>query len=320
MAEAVEGFDLAVRLVPAVAWHGLSLPVRRENLTEWPGLAADAAACAILAGQPATAVELLEQGRSVLWQQMLHLRGDLTELARTHPDLAAKVSSLRTALNSGLDAQNDNLGEERRALAREWDRVVGEVRKLDGFRHFLAPTPYDELLQAAGAGPVIIVNASQYGCHALIVRPGRPAPEVLSLPKLTLADAHAHAHAGRLMSSIMARPRTFLERERRRHAIHDTLDWLWDTVTGPILDALAPEPGQRVWWCPVDVLSFLPLHAASHHPRHHTVADTDGWALDRVVSSSMPTLGALLRSRERAARPAPFHQLAVGLPRTPGWA
>ncbi|MEV4167462.1 CHAT domain-containing protein [Nonomuraea dietziae] len=322
VAEAVEAFDLAVRLVPVIAWHGLSLAARRENLIEWPGLAAEAATCAILAGQPATAVELLEQGRSVLWQQLLELRGDLTELARSHPGLAAEVESLRTALNSGVHDLNgdlnEDLREERRGLALEWDRVVGEVRELNGFRHFLAPTPYDELRRAAGEGPIIIVNASRYGCHALVVRADRPVPEVIDLPRLTSADVYAHA--GRLMSSIIARPRTFLERERRRHVIHDTLDWLWDAVTGPVLEALAPRPGQRVWWCPVDLLSFLPLHAAGHHPRHRTDAGTDGWALDRVVSSYTPTLGALLRSRERLAWPAPYRQLAVGLPRTPGLA
>ncbi|WP_433727712.1 hypothetical protein ACQP2Y_13105 [Actinoplanes sp. CA-051413] len=44
------------------------------------------------------AVQLLEQGRSVLWARSLHLRGDLTELEECSPELFAALQQARDAL------------------------------------------------------------------------------------------------------------------------------------------------------------------------------------------------------------------------------
>ena len=69
---AVEGYTAAIELMPLVAWHGLDQATREHHLREWAGLASDAAAAAVAAGDPARAVELLEAGRSMLWTQALH--------------------------------------------------------------------------------------------------------------------------------------------------------------------------------------------------------------------------------------------------------
>ncbi|SFY32874.1 erythromycin esterase family protein [Streptomyces atratus] len=78
---AVADYGLAVRHLPTVAWHGMRTGVRSDTVRRWSGLASEAAGAAIAAGQPATAVEMLEQSRSVIWTQALHLRSDLTDLA-----------------------------------------------------------------------------------------------------------------------------------------------------------------------------------------------------------------------------------------------
>lgn len=49
--------------------------------------------------------------------------------------------------------------------------MVAEIRKLHGLSHFLQPPLFFELRNAASGGPVVIVNASQYTCDALIVLP-----------------------------------------------------------------------------------------------------------------------------------------------------
>jgi CHAT domain-containing protein len=78
------------------------------------------------------------------------------------------------------------------------------------------------------------------------------------------------------------------------------LDWTWEHLAGPVLDALGPV--ERVWWCPTGPLTLLPLHAA-------------GFALDRVVSSYTPTCRALLHARERAGGPRAARKLLlVGSP------
>jgi hypothetical protein len=86
--------------MPIIAWHGLDRMTREEHLARWGGLATDAAACTVLDDQPARAVELLEQGRSVLWNQTLNMQGDLDRLAATAPPLAARLNDIRRALDT----------------------------------------------------------------------------------------------------------------------------------------------------------------------------------------------------------------------------
>jgi hypothetical protein len=289
----------------------------------------------------------------VLWGQGLNLRTDLTRLKAADPDLAGRLETIRAVLDApvpeasapalelagetveGRDRRLRDGLDLRRDLARDWDKALTDVRKLDGFEYFLAPTPYVDLASAVD-GPVVVVNASRYGCHALIVDAGSEQPRVVDLPPDLTQDS-AIERANQLLEAVAgaADPdRSFLEGERDRHAVLDVLDWLWDVVGEPVLSALGhagPTPaGQvwpRVWWCPTGALSMLPIHAAGHHPRHNTnTSDTAGVSvagagrvvsvLDRVVSSYTPTLAALARAREPGT-PGPVGQLTVAMPKTP---
>jgi hypothetical protein len=53
------------------------------------------------------------------------------------------------------------------------------------------------------------------------------------------------------------------------HLIFDCLEWLWDHVAAPILDAIAQTPttSHRIWWSPLGEFALLPIHAAGRHPR-----------------------------------------------------
>jgi hypothetical protein len=72
------------------------------------------------------------------------------------------------------------------ALAREWDRLVAEIRDLPGFADYLRPRRFATLAQAASEGPIVIVNLSSQRCDALIVT--GEGVEVLPLPALVLTD------------------------------------------------------------------------------------------------------------------------------------
>src|SRR5262249_46884578 len=89
------------------AWRGTSRPSREQLLADWRGLATDAAACAIAAGQPDRAVELLEQGRGGLWSQLLETRTDLTALHESHSCLAARLDAVRANLDRPVTAPGD---------------------------------------------------------------------------------------------------------------------------------------------------------------------------------------------------------------------
>jgi len=347
---AVDGFAVAVGLLPQVAWHGLDRATREDQLSRWSGLAADAAACAVAAGKPHRAVELLEHGRSVLWSQALHIRSDLSRLTEADPELAARLNQSRQILDQPLSdaiptwenlasARTENVVsirtaqeqafERRTRAARQWDDALAEVRQLEGFEHFLAPTPFEELRQAATDGPVVIVNVSSLGCHALAIAVSDPAVHVIALPDLTAAAAIDLVNSLLSVQDRASRPgQPNLQRKRDCNEVFDILGSLWDRVTGPVLDALGyngqpdeSEAWPRIWWCPTGPLTMLPLHAAGHHPRSSSAPDprapSGATVSGRVISSYIPNLGALLRAR-RPPTPVPIRQLAIGMSTTPG--
>ena len=348
--DAADGYTAAIELLPLVAWHGLDQPTREHHLREWAGLASDGAAAAIAAGHPARAVELLEAGRSMLWTQALHLRHDLAALQERAPGLAAALEAARAVLNAApgrLDTASDvdraqaaeqRILEERRRAARDWDTAVDRIRQIEGFEHFLRPVPFADLRAAASGGPVVIVNISQHGSHALIVTPATasdPGPPVLAVD---LPDASMSAVIDQANALLGARYRAsdpaadWQAREDDRHAVFNVLAWCWRAITEPVLTVLGHtrtfsgriEDWPRVWWCPTGPATALPLHAAGRHPRTTTQYAAMGEAAaradsvaGRVISSYTPTLTTLARARTRAA-PGRARQLAVGVSEAPG--
>ncbi|MET7426450.1 CHAT domain-containing protein [Dactylosporangium sp. NPDC005555] len=318
-ADGLDGFATAVGVLSRLAWQGLPEGDRQHLLGTVSGLAGDAAAAAIDAGDPRRAVALLEQGRAVLWAQRLDGRADLSDLAAAAPDLAAELATVRAALDLAAPP-----GERRRDLAAAYDRLLARIRALPPSAAlprpdlFQRPVPVADLLAAvsagdtANAGTVAIVNVSQWRCDALLVRDGDVT--ALPLPGLTLRDAVTHAAARLGVEPVRSRDldAPAVPVVDGAPTTTETLRWLWAEVTGPVLDALGlagPPDGDwpRLWWCPTGPLTLLPLHAA-------------GAALDRVVSSYTPTLHALGRARTGADRSAPGPMLVVTQPATPGQA
>jgi CHAT domain-containing protein len=239
--------------------------------------------------------------------------------------------------------------DHRIALAREWDDLVEQVRRIDGFEDFLKPQSLDTLLPAAADGPVVIVNVSRWRCDALLIR--ADGAEALPLPGLTLETAARRT--GEYLEALHRVDRAALELHQARasfaggdqgfaathrytlaqrelldadRARDDVLEatarWLWDAIAEPVLTRLdireAPAPGQpwpRLWWCPTGPLTLLPLHAAGHHDD----TSTGRSVLDRVVSSYTPTLRALREAR-RPLPPAGDDEelLIVALPENEG--
>jgi hypothetical protein len=291
-------------------------------------------------------VEVLEQGRLVLWTQALHLRTDLTRLREHAPELADRLDEVRreldqplpgTALgglaapaasgNAATVAAHEQAVAARRQLAREWDDLVARVRRLDGFEHLLTGIPFADLQAAAVSGPVLIVNASQLGCHALIVTAGHPGVQPVPLPDLTSQEAMDRANM--LLNVLNRAGETGLDTQADRHAVFNVLDWLWRVIAAPVLDTLGhtgpPADGAvwpRVWWCPIGPLTVLPLHAAGRYsPTANIPARRAETVPGRVISSYTPTLAALRRAREApAVTPGAVRQLVVGMPKTPGQA
>jgi hypothetical protein len=342
-AEAVAGYEAATSVAGFVAPRSLARRDQEHLLQQLGGLAGDAAACCVRAGMTDRAVELLEQGRGILLGQILDTRTDLTRLAGQHPGLAERFAALRDDLNAagergarmamplagaggeargGTDLARWQL-ERRREIAEEFDSVIGEIRSRPGFGGFLRPPPVSELAAAAGGGPVVIVNVSRFGSHALILTSGGVLDPV---PLDGLTPDRVVAEVSGFLTAVGEEPAS----QAAQRQLADVLAWLWDAVAGPVLDRLGitgpPQKGKpwpRLWWCVPGLLSFLPLHAAGHHEtRHDAIPRT---VTDRVVSSYAPTVRALAYARR--ARPADTSEgpdlgdgdrlVVVAMPHTP---
>ncbi|MFE4920843.1 CHAT domain-containing protein [Streptomyces sp. NPDC056661] len=299
---AAEGYAAAVRLLPRLAGRRLGREDAQYWLGRFAGVAADAAACALATGDEVSAVTLLESGRCVLAAQALDSRGDLSDLREQAPELAERFRTLTAEFET--DTTSDRV-----ALADELDAVTDRIRALPGMERFLRPPLLTDLTAQAHEGPIVYVNVSRHRCDALIITPDGVRSRALD--RLSEETVSHRVHA---LHTAFAEGRLAAEQ-----TIHDTLEWLWDTVVGPVLGELgltaepaADGPWPRIWWAPVGSLSLLPLHAAGHH------RDGGPVLLDRVVSSTTPTIRAL--GHARAGRRDDWNEprlLVVAMPHTP---
>ncbi|MEU3249874.1 CHAT domain-containing protein [Streptomyces sp. NPDC006997] len=341
--QAADIAEAAVLLLPEVAPRQLGRGDRQRAVGEFEGLTGAAATLVLASGRGTDeerslrALRLLETGRSVLLSQGLDARSDLSELRSEHPRLAERYVELRELLDhpapahppvmmTGLGTGSDGLAvPDRTPLAEEFTALTARIRAQRGFQRFGLPPSPEELLDTARTDPVVVINLSFQRCDALVLtRDGITRVDLPELVGETLVDqviTFRDALADGWYDPVPAR------RRQAQRAMNGVLEWLWDAVTGPVLEALGHdrEPGPdapwpRVWWAPGGFLSLLPLHAAGHHtdagPARRTV-------MDRVVSSYTPTVRALRHAREQeeraASRPPRSHRgLVVAMPTTPG--
>ncbi len=98
-AEATDGYDSAIALLPRLANRALTRDGKEEQLAGIAGLAGDAAAAALNAGCRNLALEMLEHGRAILLAQQLETRQDTAELRAAFPGHADRFDTLRKALD-----------------------------------------------------------------------------------------------------------------------------------------------------------------------------------------------------------------------------
>jgi tetratricopeptide (TPR) repeat protein len=312
--------ETAVRLLPQMIVRDVERADRERRLRVAYGLASTAAAAAISVNRPERAVELLEQARGLVLASTLETRSDLTVLCALAPDLATPFDELRRAVNA-LDHESTasggtlptakfgarlrTLAARREQLNQEWDRLLDCIRQRDGLERFLQPRLIDELCEQAKHGPIVYLTVYEQQGHALIVRddPGNRVHALTLPPDVTASTLVTKVSVFRAARSTAA-DQSQLARERcaAQRRVFNVLGWMWDNITEPVLRYLghtsaAPEdrPWPRIWWCPVGLLAFLPLHAAGHH----TAGSRADSVMDRVISSYTPSIRALAYVRER---------------------
>jgi copper(I)-binding protein len=323
--------ERAVELIPQIATRDLERDDREHRIVGMSGLPAVAAAAAIGAGNPRRAVELLEQTRGLLLAGSLDTRSDLTDLRDQHAGLAAEFDELRQAIDHvdhpdsphappldqpiapGLTGTPDyrQSAEQRARLNQRWTGLLDHIRSLEGSAGFLRPPPIDELRKQAAHGPVVYITVHGPHGHALLVVDHADRPvRVVSLPDLTQGAAARHIELLRAAQETASNPENSISdlRAAQRQTL-EVFGWLWNAIAEPVLRYLGhiTTPAEqdrwpRIWWCPVGIITFLPLHAAGHHTAAPE-ADSPNTVMDRVISSYTATIRALAFARTTTYQP-----------------
>ncbi|KAJ6613201.1 CHAT domain-containing protein [Mycena sp. CBHHK59/15] len=313
----LQAYGTALELLPELAWLGLSIGDRHDHIRQAGEVVRDAAAAAIVAHEYEKAVEWLEQGRSVIWGQVLSLRTPMDDLKTSYPALADElihVSTLLATASLRRPSQSlQSIAQESHTFADERNQLLKQIRELPGFERFLLPKGISELLLAATVGPVVLLNVSEYGCDALILMQGL-ADEVIHvpLPEFTVQKARLLGESLGLLVQGAARSDRLVGFQEGHvppdEEFAQILSDLWMQIVKPVLDGLA---------------FTIPCKDPDH--RHVSGGlygrnETFGSKLsDFVVSSYTPSLATLIEGlRARNVAQEGLQILAVAQPAAVG--
>ncbi|KAG2340931.1 hypothetical protein BDR05DRAFT_991223 [Suillus weaverae] len=187
----------------------------------------------IMNGDVCRAVELLEQGRTIIWTQMTRLCTPLDSFQTRGDHTAALMKKFRD-LSSLLDKPPANYPEATprvdveaeetryRRLVEDWNRAGEDIRKIEGLSRFLLPPLFSDLQDAARDG----------------------------------------------LSSCSSQAMVKLQRTSSPALIKALVE-LWDDVVRPVVENLGgfARQGSRIWWCPTKHGQFLSqLYISSYTP------------------------------------------------------
>ncbi|KEP47786.1 putative aromatic di-alanine and TPR containing protein [Rhizoctonia solani 123E] len=328
----LQGYQAAIELIPEVIWVGLTVNHRYRTLGQLSSVAIEAASAAIASNQLDLALEWLEQGRSIVWNQTLLLRSPLDELRETFPALADRLELTRDELHqissrSISDSQEvvlnlpkpEQVAQQHHQLAKEYADQIAHIRGLPGLSNFMKPKMAMDLVCAACVGPVVVINCHDSRCDALIIFPRSSKIIHVALPTFTNKDAsQLWSELEWLLAGDHMRQRGVRVRQQSTESqvgFKCILATLWNSIVKCVFDLLQLKTEidklPQITWCTTGELSFLPLHAAGDYDQPNSSV------FDYAISSYASTLTALFNSS-----PSPSYQhsslLAIGQEATPG--
>ena len=257
--ESIDAYSNLISLLPRVVWLGRTVDQRYKDIPDIGDAVAGAAAAAIHFGELNLALEWLEQGRSIVWGQMLQLRTPVENLRQHHPHEAEALEKISRDLESagmvetpdhskfsdvGTSQTGEEIAQAHRRLADEYGGVVGRIRNFPNFSEFLLPRKSASLCSAAVSGPVVVVNAHIARCDALILRPHSSHVCHVALPGLQLSAAREmQLQLAGLTRGIDTLQRDYMpysddEWPWKDRGLVDILGQLWLHVVKPILHSL----------------------------------------------------------------------------------
>lgn len=240
-------------LLPQIVWLGRPVEDRYNEIIGMGDICTRAVATAIAHNDYHSALEWLEEGRSIVWRQMTQLRTPMDELFNSHPKLAAKLKQVafdldhagsRPPLYSTAKKSNEQSLEEaarrHRRLAEKWEFLVTQARQLPGHEGFMRTRTSSELTCSAHSGTVVMLNLHQDRCDALVIR-SRSA-DISHLPLTQFSPRRANHISAKMSTLVRSRgsvDRAFIKPNQPTGVdMEGMLMELWSSVVKPVLEFL----------------------------------------------------------------------------------
>jgi hypothetical protein len=251
-------FSCAIDLLPRIAWLGLPVTDQHALLAEFGGIVREAVAAAIQSEELETAVEWAEQGRSVVWQNMLGLRTPLDDLRARHPQLAKQIQDITRRMDASTSKEGVDAAQKSSMLANDWENTVKEIRQLRGFEGFLKAKTFSQLAPVAYEGPVVILNVANSRCDALVLIADDSDDKQVSVTNIPLTR-FSYAKGQKLskkLSSVLTsagvrargdirKTKVVYPEENGNAAFADLLRILWLDIVEPVITGLAYQVWHR---------------------------------------------------------------------------
>ncbi|KAF4946510.1 hypothetical protein FGADI_11148 [Fusarium gaditjirri] len=292
--------EYALELIPAYTPRYLRWSEAQSLLSRISGLASLAAAFSLQDGKrDGASLTLLERGRGVAADLLYDLRLDFDsrKFADLNPVYKQRILSSIGRLENPAQLPG-HIPDETTSGTTELTRRLEASKIVDEFVESFSTHRTADNTDFTGftrSGPIVIINVS-FRCDAFIIK---PVIETMPLPKLSEEELERRLRDGNLGSL-------------------NTLEWLWDTIAGPILEYLGyTEMPSGEWpqicWIPTGALSRFPLHAAGYHQDK-----TGRVVIDRVMSSYSSSLNAILERGAKDKRDSSAKAVLVAMQKTPG--
>jgi hypothetical protein len=252
-------FSLAISLLSEVAGLEQTIHRRYANLHGHSGFVGSAVATALHHDKADLALEWLEQGRCLVWNQLNQLRTPIGHLCKRNPLLADRFIKVASALESygarsalftpshATFSEDIRLQDDTRnhtTHAAEYKQLLKEIRGLPDFHNFLQPPNTTSLLSSLPSdGPVVIFNIYKTRCDALALISGVDEPLHIPLKNFSLVQAESLQERLRsdLLNQLEAEDKdraTYRISHNSPFSISLILEELWRKVVQPVLEAL----------------------------------------------------------------------------------
>lgn len=329
----------ALKLLPFLCDRYLSRTDQQYAISQISGLAADACSLSLQVGSVHHAIQQLEFGRAVILGYLMDGRNDLTRLQNDHPHLANIYGALRSKAYTDVEAMEPVLREqllrERREAATQLEDCLHQIRQRHGYERFLFEPTLDELKKCATEGPIVIVNATDIRCDAIIVSTSEV--QAIALPRMNSSEAPS------FFQKKLGRYRIIDHEQWKKYgrdieaatggepdinADVKDMSWLWSSCVKPILEELKDSQASgsheplRVWWIGTGIACSFPFHAAGLYDQDFGDNQGSENTLSQIIPSYTPTIKALSYARSCATRAAEISSretsiLIVTMPSTP---